>query len=87
MRFFAIYVLTAIAEIAGCYALWAWHRPGKSLLWLGPGVAARNDPYQAARGPNRIIPAPTRQIATPIKSQRSGRAPSTAQSQPRAAAM
>ena len=40
MRSFAIYVLAAIAEIAGCYALWAWHRLGKSLLWLGPGVAS-----------------------------------------------
>ncbi len=73
MRSFAIYVLAAVAEIGGCYALWAWHRLGKSLLWLGPGVAARNDPYQAARGPNRMIPAPARQIAPPIKSHRSGR--------------
>lgn len=40
MRSFAIYVLATVAEIAGCYALWAWHRLGKSVLWLGPGVAS-----------------------------------------------
>ena len=40
MRSFAIYVLAAVAEIAGCYALWAWHRLGKSVLWFGPGVAS-----------------------------------------------
>ena len=40
MRSLAIYVLAAVAEIAGCYALWAWHRLGKSALWLGPGVAS-----------------------------------------------
>ncbi len=40
MRSYAIYVLAAVAEIGGCYALWAWHRLGKSVLWLGPGVAA-----------------------------------------------
>ena len=40
MRSLAIYVLAAVAEIAGCYALWAWHRLGKSALCLGPGVAS-----------------------------------------------
>ncbi len=34
------YLLAAIAEIAGCYAFWAWLRLGKSPLWAIPGVAA-----------------------------------------------
>ncbi|MGB3501578.1 MAG: YnfA family protein [Mesorhizobium sp.] len=35
-----VYVLAALAEIAGCYAFWAWLKLGKSALWLVPGVAA-----------------------------------------------
>lgn len=35
-----VYVGAALAEIAGCFAFWAWLRLGKSALWLGPGVAA-----------------------------------------------
>lgn len=34
------YVLAALAEIAGCYAFWAWLRLGHSALWLMPGMAA-----------------------------------------------
>lgn len=34
----AVYVATAIAEIAGCYAFWAWLRLGKSPLWIAPGL-------------------------------------------------
>jgi small multidrug resistance family-3 protein len=34
---FAIYVLAAVAEIAGCFAVWAWLRLGHSPLWLIPG--------------------------------------------------
>ena len=30
----------AIAEIAGCYAAWAWLRLGRSPLWLLPGAAS-----------------------------------------------
>ena len=30
----------AVAEIAGCFAFWAWLRLGKSPLWAIPGVAA-----------------------------------------------
>ncbi len=30
----------AIAEIAGCYAVWAWLRLGRSALWLVPGAAS-----------------------------------------------
>lgn len=29
----------ALAEIAGCYAFWAWLRLGKSVFWLVPGFA------------------------------------------------
>jgi len=36
---------------------------------------------QASRGPNRISAAPPRQIAAPIRSQRSGRDPSISHSQ------
>lgn len=36
----AAYVGAAIAEIAGCFAFWAWLRAGKSILWLIPGMAA-----------------------------------------------
>ena len=39
MTLFA-YVLAALAEIAGCFAFWAWLRLGKSIWWTLPGVAA-----------------------------------------------
>lgn len=32
-----VYLLAAVAEIAGCFAFWAWLRLGKSALWLVPG--------------------------------------------------
>jgi small multidrug resistance family-3 protein len=34
------YALAALAEIAGCFAFWAWLRLGKSPLWLIPGIAS-----------------------------------------------
>lgn len=34
----SLYLLAAIAEIAGCYAFWAWLRLNKSPLWLIPGI-------------------------------------------------
>ena len=34
------YPLAALAEIAGCYAVWAWWRMGASIWWLIPGAAA-----------------------------------------------
>lgn len=37
MRSLAVYSVAALAEIAGCYAFWAWLRLGASPLWLGPG--------------------------------------------------
>lgn len=36
----AIFALTAVLEIAGCFAFWAWVRQGASPAWLVPGVAA-----------------------------------------------
>ena len=35
-----IYICAALAEIAGCFAFWAWLRMGKSPLWLAPGVTS-----------------------------------------------
>ena len=32
------FVGAAIAEIAGCFAFWAWLRMGKSVWWMLPGV-------------------------------------------------
>ena len=30
----------ALAEIAGCFAVWAWARSGASAWWLLPGMAS-----------------------------------------------
>lgn len=35
-----LYAVAAIAEIAGCFAFWAWARDGRSGLWLVPGMAS-----------------------------------------------
>ena len=35
-----IYIGAALAEIAGCFAFWAWLRMGRAPLWLVPGVAS-----------------------------------------------
>ena len=35
---FALFVLTAVAEIGGCYATYAWLRMGRSAWWLLPGA-------------------------------------------------
>ena len=35
-----VYLAAALAEIAGCFAFWAWLRLGKSPLWLAPGIAS-----------------------------------------------
>jgi small multidrug resistance family-3 protein len=35
-----VFVLAALAEIAGCYAVWIWARQGASALWLFPGLAS-----------------------------------------------
>lgn len=38
MRIAAIYALAALAEIAGCFAVWSWLRAEASWLWLLPGA-------------------------------------------------
>lgn len=40
MTTFAIYAGAALAEIAGCFAFWAWLKLDKPVWWLLPGVAA-----------------------------------------------
>lgn len=35
-----VYILAALAEIAGCFAFWAWLRMGKPVWWLVPGCAS-----------------------------------------------
>ena len=34
------YLGAAVAEIAGCFAFWAWLRMGKSVWWIAPGIAS-----------------------------------------------
>jgi len=34
------YVGAALAEIAGCFAFWAWLRLAKSPAWIAPGIAS-----------------------------------------------
>jgi small multidrug resistance family-3 protein len=36
----AAYIGAAIAEIAGCFAFWAWLRLDKSIWWLAPGMVS-----------------------------------------------
>lgn len=36
----AAYIGAAVAEIAGCFAFWAWLRLDRSPLWLVPGMAS-----------------------------------------------
>lgn len=36
----AIYLAAGFAEIAGCFAFWAWLKLGRSPLFLAPGVAS-----------------------------------------------
>ncbi len=40
MYVFLVYGAAALAEIAGCFAFWAWLRSGASAFWLIPGVAS-----------------------------------------------
>lgn len=35
---YLIFTAAALAEIAGCFAFWAWWRLDKSALWLVPGL-------------------------------------------------
>ena len=34
------YIGAAFAEIAGCFAFWAWLRLDKPVWWLAPGIAS-----------------------------------------------
>ncbi len=34
------FLVAAGAEIAGCFAFWAWSKKGASVYWLVPGVAS-----------------------------------------------
>lgn len=36
----AIYALAALAEIAGCFAFWAWWKLDRPVWWLLPGMAS-----------------------------------------------
>jgi small multidrug resistance family-3 protein len=36
----AAYAGAAVAEIAGCFAFWAWLRIGKSAWWIVPGTGS-----------------------------------------------
>jgi small multidrug resistance family-3 protein len=38
MKTASVYVGAAVAEIAGCFAFWAWLRLGKTVWWLVPGL-------------------------------------------------
>jgi small multidrug resistance family-3 protein len=38
LRTTAFYAAAALAEIAGCFAFWAWLRLGRSALWALPGT-------------------------------------------------
>lgn len=35
-----VYLAAAVAEIAGCFAFWAWLRLDRPPLWLVPGIAS-----------------------------------------------
>jgi small multidrug resistance family-3 protein len=37
---YVFYIAAALAEIAGCFAFWAWLRLDKSPLWLAPGLVS-----------------------------------------------
>lgn len=35
-----VYIGAAVAEIAGCFAFWAWLRLDKPAWWLAPGIVS-----------------------------------------------
>ncbi|RWO92041.1 YnfA family protein [Mesorhizobium sp.] len=37
---YLIYIVAALAEIAGCFSIWAWWRLEQSPLWLAPGLVS-----------------------------------------------
>ena len=40
MKTYLLYAFAAFAEIAGCFAFWAWLKLDKSPLWLAPGMVS-----------------------------------------------
>lgn len=38
MKTILFYFVAAFAEIAGCFAFWAWFRLDKSVFWVVPGM-------------------------------------------------
>lgn len=38
MKTYLVYTAAAFAEIAGCFAFWAWARLDRSAWWLAPGM-------------------------------------------------
>ncbi|CDZ38665.1 UPF0060 membrane protein [Neorhizobium galegae bv. officinalis] len=40
MKTYTLYFLAALAEIAGCFAFWAWFKLEKPVWWLVPGMAS-----------------------------------------------
>lgn len=36
----SVYAAAALAEIAGCFAVWAWMRLGAPAFWLPPGLVS-----------------------------------------------
>jgi len=40
MHTIAAYIGAALAEIAGCFAFWAWLRLDKQVWWILPGLAS-----------------------------------------------
>jgi len=37
---YLIYVLAALAEIAGCFSFWVWLKLGRSIYWTAPGLVS-----------------------------------------------
>lgn len=40
MKTYLLYAFAALAEIAGCFAFWAWLKLDRSAWWLAPGVVS-----------------------------------------------
>ena len=40
MKSLLIFSAAALAEIAGCFAFWAWLRLDKPVWWIAPGMAS-----------------------------------------------
>ena len=38
MKAYFLFLIAALAEIAGCFAFWAWWRLDRPVWWLAPGM-------------------------------------------------